>query len=64
MTARSGGEVAAGDGLGAFGAAFILPVQTHFKEGRAVAQQWIEAKQSHVLAARQTIRARTAFSPK
>jgi len=64
MTARSGGEVAAGDGLGAFGAAFILPVQMHFKEDRAVALQWIKAKQSHALAARQEIRARTRFSPK
>jgi hypothetical protein len=64
MTARSGGEVAAGDGLGAFGAAFILPVQTHFKESRAVALQWIKAKQSHAPAARQAIKARTAFSPK
>ena len=58
------GEVTAGDGLGAFGAALILPVQTHFKEDRAVALQWIKAKQSHALAARQAIRARTAFSPK
>jgi hypothetical protein len=64
MTARSGDEVAAGDGLGAFGAAFILPVQTHYKEGRAAALQWIKAKQSHALAARQAIRARIAFSPK
>jgi hypothetical protein len=64
MTARSGGEVAAGDGLEAFGAAFILPVQTHFKEDRAFALQWIKLKQSHALAARQAIRVRTAFSPK
>jgi hypothetical protein len=30
MTARSGDEIAAGDGLGAFGAALILAVQKHF----------------------------------
>ena len=28
--ARPGDEVAAGDGLGAFGAALILPIQTHY----------------------------------
>jgi hypothetical protein len=64
MTAKSGGEVAAGDGLGAFGAALILPVQMHFKAGSAIALQWIEAKQSLALAARQAIRARIAISLK
>jgi hypothetical protein len=39
--------VAAGDGLGAFGAALILPVQTHQAAGRVAAGQWIYAKQSH-----------------
>jgi hypothetical protein len=39
--------VAAGDGLGAFGAALILPVQTHLIVGRFTAEQWIYAKQSH-----------------
>ena len=41
--------VAAGDGLVAFGAALILPVQTHYEAGRAAAGQWICAKQSHPL---------------
>ena len=41
--------VAAGDGLGAFGAALILPVQTHSAAGRAIAQQWIYAQQRHTL---------------
>lgn len=39
--------VAAGDGLVAFGATFILPVQTHLAAGKAAARQWIYAKQSH-----------------
>ena len=39
--------VAAGDGLVAFGAAFILPVQTHCKAVKVAAGQWIYAKQSH-----------------
>jgi hypothetical protein len=39
--------VAAGDGLVAFGAVFILPVQTHSVVGRTAAGQWIYAKQSH-----------------
>ncbi len=56
--------VAAGDGLGAFGAALILPVQTHFKTGRAIAQQWIYAKQRHALTARQVINGRLMFSLK
>jgi len=33
--------VAAGDGLVAFGAVFILPVQTHYGEARAALGQWI-----------------------
>jgi len=41
--------VAAGDGLVAFGAALILPVQTHCRTGRPTAGQWIYAKQSHPL---------------
>ena len=41
--------VAAGDGLVAFGAALILPLQTHWAAGRAAAGQWIYAKQSHAL---------------
>jgi hypothetical protein len=41
--------VAAGDGLVAFGAGLILPVQTHLVAGRATAGQWIYAKQSHAL---------------
>jgi hypothetical protein len=45
--ARSGDKVAAGDGLGAFGAALILPVQTNSRLGRTAAGQWIQAKQSH-----------------
>jgi hypothetical protein len=38
--------VAAGDGLVAFGAAFILPVQTHRAAGRIAAGQWIYANQA------------------
>jgi hypothetical protein len=47
VMARSGDEVAAGDGLRAFGAAFILPVQMHFRAGRSTVVQWIYRKQSH-----------------
>ena len=39
--ARPGDEVAAGDGLGAFGAAFILAVQVHYEAGKAAVLQWI-----------------------
>jgi hypothetical protein len=39
--------VAAGDELVAFGAALILPIQTHREAGRAFAAQSIYAKQSH-----------------
>jgi ATP:corrinoid adenosyltransferase len=46
--ARSGDEVAAGDGLGAFGAALILPVQMHCRGGRAAAVQWIYEKRSSI----------------
>ncbi len=42
--------VAAGDGLGAFGAALILPVQTHLEAGRVAAGQWIYAKPRHARA--------------
>jgi hypothetical protein len=37
--------VAAGDGLGAFSAVFILPVQTHYGAAKAVGVQWFCAKQ-------------------
>jgi hypothetical protein len=45
----SGNFVAAGDGLGAVGAALILPVQAHQTASRMAAGQWIYAKQSHAL---------------
>jgi len=41
--------VAAGDGLVAFGATLILPVQTHCVAGRVAAGQWIYTKQSPAL---------------
>jgi ATP:corrinoid adenosyltransferase len=46
--ARSGDEVAAGDGLGAFGAALILPVQMHCRGSRTTAMQWIYEKLSFI----------------
>ena len=46
--------VAAGDGLVAFGATFILPVQTHYRTGRAAAGQWIYVKRRHALEALET----------
>jgi len=46
--ARSGVEVAAGDGLGAFGATLILPVQMHSGGGRTTAMQWIYEKLSSI----------------
>jgi hypothetical protein len=46
--ARSGDDVATGDGLGAFGAALILPVRMHCKPGKTAAGQWIQAKRSHL----------------
>jgi hypothetical protein len=42
--------VAAGDGLVAFGAAFILPVQTHYGIGKCATGQWIYAKLEHAQA--------------
>jgi hypothetical protein len=42
--------IAAGDGLVAFGVAFILPAQMHSAAGRAAAGQWICTKQSHARA--------------
>jgi hypothetical protein len=45
--ARSGDWITAGDGLMAFGAALILAVQMHYQAGKAVAGQWICAKQSN-----------------
>jgi len=47
VMARPGDEIAAGDGLEAFGAALILPVQVHFLAGKSAAGQWICAKQGH-----------------
>jgi hypothetical protein len=41
VMARPGDEVAAGDGLGAFGAALILSVQTHSWAGRSTVPQWL-----------------------
>ena len=41
--------VAPGDGLAPFGAALILPVQTHCVAGRVAAGRWIYANQSHAL---------------
>jgi len=52
--ARSGDEVAAGDGLGAFGAALIIPVQMHSEASRKAAGQRIYATQSHPRAALKT----------
>ena len=46
--------VAAGDGLVAFGATFILPVQTHYRASRAAAGQWIYVKRRHALEALET----------
>ena len=46
--------VAAGDGLVAFGATFILPVQTHYRTGRAPAGQWIYARQHDAQAGLET----------
>jgi hypothetical protein len=40
--------VAAGDGLVAFGATFILPVQTHCRAGRTAAGQWNSTGQCHL----------------
>ena len=42
--------VAAGDGLLAFGAVFILPVQTHYWIGKRAAGQWIYSKLEHAQA--------------
>ena len=41
MLARSGDWIAAGDGLGAFGAALILAVQLHYRVGKEAVLQWI-----------------------
>ncbi len=41
-------SVAAGDGLVAFGAIFILPVQTHCRAGRTAAGQWNSTGQCHL----------------
>ena len=46
--ARSGDEVAAGDGLGAFGATLILPVRMHSRGSRTLAMQWIHEKLSSI----------------
>ena len=50
----SGDFVAAGDGLVAFGAALILPVQTHCEPGKAAAGQWIYSKKLHALVGLET----------
>ena len=47
-------SVTAGDGLVAFGATFILPVQTHLETGRAAAGQWIYVRWRHALEALET----------
>jgi hypothetical protein len=46
--------VAAGDGLVAFGAALILPVQTHCEPGKAAAGQWIYSMKLHALVGLET----------
>jgi hypothetical protein len=48
LMARSGDEVAAGDGLGAFGAVLILPIRMHSRGSRTTAMQWIYEKQSFI----------------
>ena len=39
--ARSGNRITAGDGLGAFGAAFILAVQVHYGADKVAVLQWV-----------------------
>jgi hypothetical protein len=46
VMARPGGEVAAGDGLRAFGAPLILPVQVHHRSGKKSVLQWISLRVS------------------
>jgi hypothetical protein len=46
VMARPGDEFAAGDGLKAFGAALILPLQVHYRSSKKVVQQWICLKVS------------------
>jgi hypothetical protein len=46
--------VAAGDGLVAFGATFILSVQTHYRSSKPAAGQWIYAKAGHARAGLET----------
>ena len=48
LMARSGDEVAAGDGLEAFGATRILPVQMHSGGGKTTAMQWFYEKRSSI----------------
>jgi hypothetical protein len=50
VMARPGDEVAAGDGLVAFGAAFILSVQMHLWADGSTVPQWPWRKQSHARA--------------
>ena len=52
MMARPGDEAAAGDGLGAFGAAFILSVQMHLWADRSTVPQWLWRNQRHPRAPR------------
>jgi len=54
--------VAAGDGLVAFGATFILPVQTHFRTDRTAAVQWIYAGPRHAKATWRKINKHSRFS--
>ena len=62
MLARSGNWITAGDGLGAFGAALILAVQTHSEAGRVAVGQWIYAKPGHARRDLQLISSPTRFS--
>jgi hypothetical protein len=60
--ARSGDWITAGDGLGAFGAALILTVQTHCRTAKITAGQRIYAKQRHARRDLQLINRPARFS--
>jgi hypothetical protein len=62
VLARSGDWIAAGDGLGAFGAALILAVQVHLLARRITAGQWIYAKPGHARRDLQLRSSSTRFS--
>jgi hypothetical protein len=47
VMARSGDDLASGDGLGAFGVTLILPVQMHLRSGRAAASTRIQGGPAH-----------------